>query len=152
MIKKSTRLTGTVITGLGIGKKLGFPTLNLNPARAPKTLKFGVYMVKVKTPVGEFNGALHYGPRPTIGAPISLEIYCVGLKRRLYGKRISISIEKRLRAVKKFKDAGELKRQIQKDIKNGTEEMDILASDKDDKLAGPFTTVKSVIKALKKKT
>lgn len=117
MIKKSIRLAGIVITGLGRGKKLGFPTLNLNPARAPKNLKFGVYAVEVKTPVGEFGGVLHYGPRPTIGAPASLEIYCIGLKRRLYGKKITAFIKKRLRAVKKFKNAGELKRQIKKDVK-----------------------------------
>lgn len=117
MIKKSTRLTGTVITGFGIGKKLGFPTLNLNPARAPKSLEFGVYAVQVKTPNGEFDGVLHYGPRPTIGAPISLEIYCIGLKKNLYGKKIKVFIKRRLRAVKKFKNASELKSQIKKDIK-----------------------------------
>lgn len=110
------QIFGIVIKGIGIGKKLGFPTLNLNPARAPKTLKFGVYAVEVKTSVGDFNGVLHYGPRPTIGVPVSLEIYCMGLKKNLYGKRISVLIKRRLRAVKKFKNTGELKRQIKKDI------------------------------------
>lgn len=117
MLKKSIKLVGTVITGLGKGKKLGFPTLNLNPARAPKTFKFGVYAVGVKTPAGEFNGVLHYGPRPTISAPVSLEIYCIGLKKNLYGKRISVLIKRRLRAVKKFKNIAELKSQIKKDLK-----------------------------------
>jgi len=110
------QISGFVIKGLGVGKKLGFPTLNLNPARAPKKLKFGVYAVRVKTPVGEFNGVLHYGLRPTISAPISLEIYCIGLKRRLYGKKIKVSIKRYLRAIKKFKNAEALKRQIKKDI------------------------------------
>lgn len=110
------QISGFIVKGLGVGKKLGFPTLNLNPCHAPKTLKFGVYAVEVKTLVGEFKGALHYGPRPTIGAPVSLEIYCIGLKRRLYGKKITVFIKKRLRAVKKFKNAEELKRQIKKDI------------------------------------
>ncbi len=109
-------LDGLVIKGLGLGKKLGFPTLNLNPARAPKKLKFGVYAVKVGTSVGEFQGVLHCGPRSTIGAPISLEVYCIGLKRRLYGKKIKVFIKKRLRAVKKFKSLKELKEQIQKDV------------------------------------
>ncbi|MBI4995070.1 riboflavin kinase [Candidatus Peregrinibacteria bacterium] len=141
------QISGAVIKGLGVGKKLGFPTLNLNPSRAPKKMKFGVYAAQVKTPVGEFNGVLHYGPRPTINAPISLEVYCIGLKRRLYGKKIRVFIKKRLRAVKKFKNTEVLKKQIKKDVK----EMEILALDKDDKLTGPFTTVKSVVKALKKK-
>lgn len=105
-----------VIRGLGFGRKLGFPTLNLNPTRAPKTLRFGVYAVQVKTPIGEFNGVLHYGPRLTIGASISFEIYCIGLKKNLYGKKIKVSIKKRLRAVKKFKSLKELKEQIKKDI------------------------------------
>lgn len=111
------QISGIVIKGLGVGKKFGFPTLNLNPARAPKNLKFGVYAVEVKTLVGEFKGVLHYGPRSTIGAPISLEIYCIGLKKNLYGKRISVLIKRRLRAVKKFKNVSELKSQIKKDIK-----------------------------------
>lgn len=110
------QVSGTVIKGLGIGKKLGFPTLNLNPARAPKNLKFGVYVVEVKTSAGDFDGVLHFGPRPTIFAPVSLEIYCIGLKKNLYGKKIKVFIKRRLRAVKKFKNAEELKRQIKKDI------------------------------------
>lgn len=113
----SIKISGIVIKGQGIGKKLGFPTLNLNPMRAPEKLKFGVYAVEVKTAAGDFNGVMHFGPRPTISAPVSLEIYCIGLKKNLYGKRISILIKKRLRAVKKFKNASELKSQIKKDIK-----------------------------------
>jgi riboflavin kinase/FMN adenylyltransferase len=110
-------ISGPVIKGLGIGKKLGSPTINLDPVNAPKDLKHGVYVVTVKTPVGNFLGAMHYGPRPSIpNAPISLEVYCIGLNEDLYEKTVEIEVKKRLRDIKKFANLEDLKKQIDKDI------------------------------------
>lgn len=109
-------ITGKVIKGLGKGKKFGFPTLNLNPRRAPKKLKFGIYAAYVHTPVGKFLGAVHYGPRPAVNASISFEVHCLGLKKNLYGKSITIILKKRLRAVRNFPTLAALKKQIQRDI------------------------------------
>lgn len=110
------QISGKVIKGLGKGKKLGFPTLNINPRRAPKKLKFGIYAAYVKTPAGNFLGAVHYGPRPAVHAPISFEVHCLGLKKNLYGKRITVILKKRLRAVRNFPTLAALKKQIQRDI------------------------------------
>ncbi|GEM_PF-419711 len=110
------KVTGIVIKGLGKGKKLGFPTLNLSPRHAPKKLKFGIYAAYVETPAGKFLGAVHYGPRPATAAPTSLEVYCIGLKKNLYGKRITIIIKKRLRSVRNFPTLAALKKQIQRDV------------------------------------
>ena len=110
-------ISGPVIKGFGLGKKLGSPTINLDPTNAPKALKHGVYSVTVKTPTGEFLGAMHYGPRPSIPeAPISLEVYCIGLNENLYGKTVEIEVKKRLRDIKEFSNLGDLKKQIGKDI------------------------------------
>lgn len=120
--------------GFGRGKKLGFPTLNLDLAnvavctersgvRLKTKLKFGVYAAKVKIGADEFKGVLHYGPRPTFNEKdAALEVYCIGLDRELYGTRIEIDIKKRLRGIKKFKTQEELKEQIKNDLKNSLAE------------------------------
>lgn len=110
-------ISGPVIKGLGLGKKLGSPTINLDPANAPKDLEYGVYSVVVETPVGKFLGAMHFGPRPSIpNVPISLEVYCIGLNENLYGKTVEIEVKKQLRDIKKFANLEDLKKQISKDI------------------------------------
>lgn len=109
---------GPVIKGLGLGKKLGFPTINLSLACAPKKLEHGVYAVTVKTPAGIFKGAMHYGPRPSIkGVPISLEIHCVGLNEDLYGENVGIKVGKYLRPIREFATQDEFKKQLGKDVK-----------------------------------
>lgn len=110
-------ISGLVIKGLGIGKKLGLPpTMNLRVRRIPKSFRHGIYAVFVKTPVGEFSGVLHFGPRPAVHAPISFEVHCFGLKKNLYGKRVSVEVKKRIRAVKNFSSISVLKNAIERDI------------------------------------
>lgn len=111
------KFSGKVIKGLGIAKKLGFPTLNIHPRRVPKNFRHGVYAALVKTPAGKFPGALHYGPRHFHDAPKSFEVHCIGLKKSLEGKRIEITIGKRLRAVKKFKTEAALIKAISSDVR-----------------------------------
>lgn len=110
-------ISGLVIKGLGIGKKLGLPpTMNLRIKKTPKSLRHGIYAVFVKTPIGEFPGVLHFGPRPAVHAPLSFEVHCFGLKKKMYGKRVSVEIVKRIRAVKNFASISALKRAIERDI------------------------------------
>jgi len=110
-------ISGLVIKGLGLGKKLGLPpTMNLRVRRIPKSLRHGIYAVFVRTPLGEFPGVLHFGPRPAVRAPLSFEVHCFGLKKNLYKKHVTVEIKKRIRAVKNFSTIGMLKREIDKDI------------------------------------
>lgn len=110
-------LSGLIIKGLGIGKKLGLPpTMNLRIRRIPKSFRYGIYAVFVKTPIGEFPGVLHYGPRPAVHAPLSFEVHCFGLKKNLYGKLVSVEIVKRLRGVKNFETVRRLRMAIEGDI------------------------------------
>lgn len=111
-------ISGLVTEGLGIGKKFGLPpTMNLRVRRIPKTLRHGIYAVFVKTPVGEFPGVLHFGLRPAVHAPLSFEVHCFGLKKKMYGKRVSVEIVKRIRAVKNFATIAALKKAIEGDVK-----------------------------------
>lgn len=110
------KIIGFVIKGHGRGKEFGFPTLNLNPALAPKSLKYGIYAAVVKVGERQFKGALHYGARPTSNLPVSLEVHCIGLNENLYGREIKIQIKKRIRDIVRFAGEAELKEAIAQDI------------------------------------
>ena len=110
-------IKGVVVKGLGLGKKFHLPpTMNLRVKKMSKKLKYGVYAAVVKTPVGIFNGVAHYGPRPAVSAPVSFEIHCFGLKKNLYGQRVSVALKKRIREVKNFPSIAALKKAIRKDV------------------------------------
>lgn len=109
-------ISGKVIRGFGLAKKLGFPTMNLHPKKMPEDFPYGVYAVWVKTPKGVYLGALHYGPRKVHDAPVSLEVHAIGFKGNTYGKTISITFVKRIRGTKNFRTIDALTRAIDKDI------------------------------------
>lgn len=110
------KFSGTVVAGSGLGKKMGFPTLNLQLAQPLKKIEHGIYAARVKTSLGEFPGALHYGPRPTTDNKITCEVHAIGLSKNLYGEKVDVEITARLRDIKKFKNLDELKDAIQLDV------------------------------------
>lgn len=110
------KFSSIVIKGEGMGKKLGFPTINLV---VPKNfdLADGVYACEVKTNVGIFKGGLHYGFKKTLSPNIrSLEIHLKNFNGDLYGKEVEVEILRFIRENKSFSNIEELKMQIAKDI------------------------------------
>lgn len=109
-------LTGTVVSGQGLGRTIGIPTANL---RLPEELlppAFGVYactaLVENKTCVAVTN----IGVRPTVnGENVTVEPWILDFSGDLYGKSITLSFHKYLRPEQKFDSLDELKAQIQKD-------------------------------------
>ena len=112
-------IEGLVKRGDSRGRKIGFPTCNLNLQNyiIPKV---GVYSAKVildkKT---KKRGIVNIGYRPTFGKNrLVLEVHIFGFKKNLYDKRIKIMLIKFIRKEKKFKSIDQLKKQIKKDIKD----------------------------------
>lgn len=110
-------LSGTVITGKGIGRSLlGFPTANLNPKEKLMPQR-GVYVVQAEAPQGLFLGVTSVGFNPTFaGKNISVETYLFDFNEDLYEKEIKIHFLKRLRGERTFSGPETLKAQIAKDI------------------------------------
>lgn len=111
-------LTGRVIKGEGRGSALGYPTANFQPDQlvpAP-----GVYAAWIGFGGAVRPGLLYLGSAPTFasgrGRPLA-EAYVFGWKESLYGRRINVCLNKRLRKDIKFKNVESLLARIREDEK-----------------------------------
>tara|TARA_A100001011_G_scaffold269421_1_gene278632 strand:+ start:1979 stop:2953 length:975 start_codon:yes stop_codon:yes gene_type:complete len=116
---RSWELEGIVMKGFQRGRKIGFPTcnINLNNYIVPKN---GVYAVSVTCKRVFYNrkGIANIGYRPTFnGKNLLLEVNIFGLSKNLYNKKLEIKFKDFIRPEKKFKSVVELKKQIKIDIK-----------------------------------
>ncbi len=110
-------LTGTVVKGDGIGKKLGFPTANIQVKEDYKLRpQNGVYLVRSKLTGIEFFGMMNIGMRPTVsGKTTQTEIHFFNLDQNLYDLEISLEVLEKIRKEVKFNSTNELTEQLKKD-------------------------------------
>ena len=115
-------LTGEIVKGKGIGRKINFPTINLHIKEDYKLIpKKGVYIVKANFEQSTF-GIMNIGFRPTVGGSgQTIEIHLLDFHGDLYGKKTQIEVLKRLRDEKKFESVEQLSEQISKDEKAARE-------------------------------
>lgn len=117
MLGRPWLVSGIVIKGKKIGRKIGFPTANIKIFNQIKPL-FGVYAVKIICNKRTYNGIANYGVRPTFGKsePV-LEVNIFGKSHNFYNKNVKVSFIDFIRKEKKFENSKMLIRQIKKDIK-----------------------------------
>jgi len=112
-------VTGTVVGGKQIGRSIGFPTANINPADKYKLIPAtGVYAVEVRFEGKIFPGMLNIGSNPTVNTDVSvnsIEVYILNFEDNIYGKEISVVFRKRLRDEKKFVNTRQLADQMEID-------------------------------------
>ena len=113
------QLRGTVTKGEGIGRKLAFPTANLNVNIPYKIIPpQGVYLVSILLEKGVFYGMMNIGTRPTLsGENESIEIHIFDFNEDLYGKMITVCLYEKIRDERKFDSLEALKTQLIKDKK-----------------------------------
>tara|TARA_B100001094_G_scaffold250442_1_gene247981 strand:- start:87 stop:992 length:906 start_codon:yes stop_codon:yes gene_type:complete len=117
LLNREWTVDGKVIKGKKRGRKIGFPTCNINLNNYIIPL-LGVYAVKVKGSNFNNKGIANIGYRPTFnGQNLLLETNIFGINKNLYNKEINISFRKFIRPEKKFKNLDHLKKQIKIDIK-----------------------------------
>jgi riboflavin kinase/FMN adenylyltransferase len=108
---------GKVVKGRSLGKKLGFPTANLDLPPG-KVVPRGVFVVRAKVDHREYKGVCNIGVRPTLGRKnkVSVEAHLFGKPGSLRGKWMSLELVSWIRAEKRFKSLSELTRAIKKDV------------------------------------
>lgn len=111
-------LDGTVIDGYKMGRKLGFPTANLQPSCPNKLIPAeGVYAVYVYIDEVRYMGMLNIGYRPTVhnGENRSIEVYIIDFSEDIYHKQIRIEFMERIRREQKFESINALISQLNQD-------------------------------------
>ena len=116
LLNRDWCVKGRVIVGNKRGRKIGFPTCNINMNNYVLPKK-GVYSVRVEVNRLKKKGIANIGYRPTFnGQNLLLEVNIFGINRNLYNKEITVSFKKFIRPERKFKSLNELKKQITSDI------------------------------------
>ena len=106
-----------VVHGDQRGRKLGFPTANLEIEDKRAMLPNGVYIVKVKVGKNFFAGIANVGDNPTFKvAKRRLEVFIDNFNADIYGEEISVSFLEKIRDEKKFSSVDELKNQLREDL------------------------------------
>lgn len=108
---------GKVIRGLGLGKKLGYPTANLS-VKKEKLLPEGIFISQVKISKKKYRSITYVGRKPTLGLSAkTVEVYILGFEGQLYGKKISVELLSKIRNDKKFLSVKKLAQRIRNDLK-----------------------------------
>ena len=112
-------LLGVVERGVGRGRTIGIPTINLAPPDARKLLPpDGVYAVWVAWRGGRSGGMMNQGSRPTFGdATRGLEIHLFDFAGELYGETVKVEWVRRLRDVRTFPSREALVEQLEHDAR-----------------------------------
>lgn len=118
LLGRPYELTGRVIKGHQLGRKLGFPTANLDTG-IYKILPLGVFAVKVRVGRKFYDGFCNIGFRPTVNTiddklPL-VEVNIFDFNQSIYGRKITIWFADKLRDETKFQKLDDLINQLKKD-------------------------------------
>ncbi|GAB4028603.1 MAG: bifunctional riboflavin kinase/FAD synthetase [Elusimicrobiota bacterium] len=111
-------LSGRVIKGAGIGRKIGFPTANLQ-IDYHKIIPQGIFAAKTLHEGRMFDSVVSVGRRPTFGTlemRLLVEVHILNFSKDIYGDELKVFFISRLREEIKFNCAEALIEQIKKDV------------------------------------
>jgi len=117
MLGRMYFIDGVVADGDKIGRELGFPTINIETPN--EILPDGVF--KTRTEIESlsqvYDSITYIGTSPTFsGNKKKIETHILDFNRRIYGEKVRIYFQKRVRGEMKFDSKQDLIDQIKKDI------------------------------------
>ena len=118
LLNRKWSIEGVVQKGRQVGKKIGFPTCNID-IKDYILANHGVYAVKVlrKNNSRYIKGIANLGYRPTFNKKkLLLEVHLFNFSGNLYNKYLSVEFLKFIRKEKKFKNVNQLRSQIKTDL------------------------------------
>ena len=109
-------ITGTVSQGKHEGRRIGFPTANIEPWKRKALPMYGVYTCLLETEQEMLPAVVNIGVQPTIpSGKVTVEAHALQESPELYGRKVRLTLLKMMRKEKKFSSPEELKKQIQMD-------------------------------------
>ena len=125
LLNRPFTFRGTVESGKGLGKKIGWPTANLKIDGRKFLPSLGVYAAwaSIANRAERFSAVMNLGPQPTINPNTSsvAEVHLLKEDINLLGKELIIEPVKRIRVQKKFESIEALSQQISLDAKLANE-------------------------------
>ena len=116
-------ISGTVVKGMGRGRKIGFPTANIIP-NVTSFSERGVYRTKVKLDGEIFNAITNIGVNPTFDlGHLVVESHIFDFDEDIVGKEIEVELVSFIRNEVKFANVDQLIAQIASDIKQAQAEI-----------------------------
>lgn len=126
LIEKANRMlgypyfiSGTVVRGDQLGRKIGFPTANLQLKENEKLIpQYGAYAVRAVAGSQTFQGMMYIGERPILHSTIPslrLEVHLFDFDGNLYGQEMSVSLHAKIRDDIHFPTWNDLQAQLRQD-------------------------------------
>lgn len=127
MLGRGYALAGKVVRGEALGKKLGFPTANIDTTGLVVPPN-GVYAAHAQVDGTRYRAAVNIGVRPTVAATPAgrprVEAHLLDFKGELYDCEMELTFVEKLRAERKFESVEALKLQIARDIQTARDLFD----------------------------
>ena len=122
LLGRGYMVIGDVVEGEKRGRTIGFPTANLDVWEQQLIPQNGVYAGWARVNEGKYKAVTNVGIRPTFaGDGITVEAHLLDFEGEIYGQRVELSFETKLRDEQKFNGIDELVAQIQRDVEAGRE-------------------------------
>lgn len=116
MLSKPYSIKGKVIHGRHIGRRIGFPTANLEFNEKMVIPGKGVYYTNVKYKDRVFKGITSVGNNPTVnGKELTIETFILNFDEMIYGEELKVYFIEKIRGEMKFDSVDKLVDQIKKD-------------------------------------
>lgn len=111
-------ISGVVIKGQQLGRKLGFPTMNIKVDGGKLLPPNGVYVIQVEIDKKHYNGIANTGVRPTVleESELVVETHVFDYKGDAYGAEIKVYFLHLIRGEQKFSDVETLKVRVHQDM------------------------------------
>jgi riboflavin kinase/FMN adenylyltransferase len=116
LLGRPYRMTGRVIRGQQLGRKLGYPTANIRLANLPSPLH-GVFAIRARAGNGAWkDGVANLGTRPAVGGEgFLVEVHLFDYSGDLYGQRLDVEFVEKLRDEAHFDNIDDLIAQMGED-------------------------------------
>jgi riboflavin kinase/FMN adenylyltransferase len=119
MLGRFYSVRGIVARGKGLGRKIGYPTANLEVVKEKLVPAKGIYAVRARLRESVHDAICYIGESPTVseGGKLSLEVHIFGMEKEIVGEELEVFFLERIREERKFPSLEELVKQIGEDIK-----------------------------------